>query len=201
MTPDATLFEAWRGGDRIAGDELFRRHFDGVFRFFRNKTDDAVAEELTQVTFTALVDATNRFEGRSSFRTFVFAVARNQLLMYLRKQYTEAKLFDPGSVSVADLDRSPSQWAVAREEQALLLRALRRLPLDHQIALELHYWEGMSTPEVARVLDVAVGTVRSRLTRAREKLTTIIEQLAKNPALAQSTLSGLDDWARALKDE
>ena len=121
--------------------------------------------------------------------------------MYLRKQYTEARLFDPESVSVADVDRSPSQWAVAREEQALLLRALRRLPLDHQIALELHYWEGMSTPDVARVLDVAVGTVRSRLTRAREKLTTVIEQLANNPALAQSTLSGLDDWARALKDE
>ena len=63
-----------------------------------------------------------------------------------------------------------SAEAAQHEEQRLLLEALRRIPLDLQIAIELHYWEGMSGPDLAQVLDIPEGTVRSRLRRAREPL-------------------------------
>lgn len=200
MEDDAKLLERWRAGDRLSGDALFQRHFEAVFRFFRNKTDDPTAEELTQSTFLAILKAADRYEGRSSFRTYVFAIARNQLLMYLRKQYNQGKVMDFGSVSVAELGESPSELMAGRQEQRLLLRALRHLPLEMQIVVELYYWEGLSTVEVAEVLELATGTVRSRLARARERLGEEVTRLAGDPKTAQSTVEGFETWARGLRD-
>src|SRR5690606_12989864 len=93
----------------------------------------------------------------------------------------------------------PPSHLDARHEQRLLLAALRHIPLDLQIALELHYWEGMAGPELAEVLGVPEGTVRSRLRRAKELLTERLGELADSPALLESTLSDLDGWARSLE--
>ena len=103
-------------------------------------------------------------------------------------------------MSVADLGASPGTLAQAREEQELLLLALRRIPIDFQIAVELYYWESLSTRELAEVLGVPEGTVRSRLARAREHLAREIEVLAASPQLRDSTMQGFDTWARSLKD-
>jgi len=197
---DTVLLRRWRDGDRLSGDRLFQRHFHGVFRFFRNKTDESAAEELTQSTFLAVLNAAERFAGRSSFRTYVFSIARNQLLMHLRKRYSHGKVMDFGSISVAELGVSPSEVLVGRQEQRLLLRALRHVPIAMQIVVELYYWEGLSTAEVAEVLEVAPGTVRSRLARARERISEEIERLAGDAAVAQSTVEGFETWARKLRD-
>ena len=76
---------------------------------------------------------------------------------------------------------------------------MRRLPVQMQIAIELYYWEGLSTVELAAVLDVAEGTARSRLARAREKLGEIIEELAASPEMAKRTTAKFEDWAASLK--
>jgi RNA polymerase sigma-70 factor (ECF subfamily) len=196
---DFDLLAAWQAGDRAAGDQLFSRHFSALFRFFRNKVDDALAEDLTQVTFLACVDGRDRFRGSASFRTYLFAIARNQLLMHFRKKGTRDKVVELGTHSVADLGASPATVANAKAEQKLLLQALRQIPVDFQIAIELYYWEGMSTKELAEVLDIPEGTVRSRLTRAREHLAKHIERLAGSPAVQHSTIGGLESWARSLQ--
>ncbi|MFO0633263.1 MAG: sigma-70 family RNA polymerase sigma factor [Nannocystaceae bacterium] len=79
---DLELLEAWRGGDAKAGNALFDRYFDAVFRFFRNKVADH-ADDLVQQTFLALVQARDRFRGDSSFRTYLFTAARSKLFNYL----------------------------------------------------------------------------------------------------------------------
>jgi RNA polymerase sigma-70 factor (ECF subfamily) len=196
---DFDLLAAWQQGDRGAGDQLFARHFSALFRFFRNKVDDTLAEDLTQVTFLACVDGRDAFRGSASFRTYLFAIARNQLLMHFRKKGTRDRVVELGTHSVADLGASPATVANAKAEQKLLLQALRAIPIDFQIAVELYYWEGMSTRELAEVLQIPEGTVRSRLARAREHLATQIDRLAASPQIQHSTIGGLESWARSLQ--
>jgi RNA polymerase sigma factor (sigma-70 family) len=203
MAEDSTdfdLLDAWRAGDRAAGDRLFERHFKGLFRFFRSKVDDAIAEDLTQTCFLACVDGKDAFRGSASFRTYLFSIARNQLYMHFRKRGRQDKVIEFVTASVADLGAGPGTIAAAKAEQKLLLQALRRIPVDFQIAVELYYWEGLSTRELAEVLDVPEGTVRSRLARAREHLAKQMHDLAQSPALAESTIGDFERWARSLKD-
>ena len=196
---DFALLEAWRGGDRQAGDDLFGRHFTGVYRFFRSKVDDVLAEDLTQATFLGCASGRDRFEKAASFRTYLFCIARNQLFMHFRKKGRADAIFDDKSVSVADLGASPRTLAAARQEQRLLLEALRRIPVDFQIAIELYYWEGLSTPELAAVLEIPEGTVRSRLTRAREHLARQIQTLAESSTQFETTMNDFEHWARSLR--
>ena len=200
--PDLELLEHWRGGDEAAGRDLFERHFNSIYRFFRAKIGEA-AEDLTQQTFMAAVKGRERFEGRASFRTYLFSIARFRLYNHVRDRGRRAKIEDPDGVgerSIIDhgLD-SPSAVIAAAEESRLLLRALRHLPLDLQIALELHYWEDLRVAEIAEVLDKPEGTIKRRLQRARAKLEETIRAMAEDPALADSTIGDIAGWAARLR--
>lgn len=198
MESDFELLEAWRSGDENAGRELFGRYFDSVYRFFRNKVDEA-AEDLTQQTFMGLVQSRDRFRGDASFRTYLFMIARKRLYSHLRKNRRE----DPvefRSTSIADLGLvSPSRAVAVRQEQQLLLQALRRLPIEMQVALELFYWEELTVTEIADVLETPVGTVKSRLQRARMRLDQVIASLSESDALLKSTMDNFDLWAKELQ--
>src|SRR5690606_25346041 len=109
------LLEAWRGGDRQAGEQLFERHFDAVARFFRNKVNQGI-DDLIQRTFLACVEGKDRFRGEASFRTFLFAVAHNVLSKHYRSQRRHGDRIDFGVTSVHDLAPSPSV-VVARHDE------------------------------------------------------------------------------------
>lgn len=195
---DIELLEAWRGGDRHAGSQLFERHFDSICRFFANKVSRDV-DDLVQKTFAACVEGKDRFRGQSTFRTYLFGVAHNVLRSSLRKRKREGDRFDLGVSSVFDLGLSPTVLVAKRKEQTLTLQALRRIPVDHQVVLELYYWEEMTAGELAEVLDVPEGTVRGRIRRAKVLLEEQLTTLADDDAILQSTISGLETWARALR--
>ena len=95
--------------------------------------------------FLACVDGKDRFRQLASFRTYLFSIARNHLFMHFRKRGRQERVMEFDTLSVADLGASPGTIAVQRDEQKLLLKALRRIPVDFQLAVELYYWEGMST--------------------------------------------------------
>ena len=199
---DAELLRQWKDGDEDAGNVLVRRHFSTVFRFFRGALSGNV-DDLTQGTFLACVEAADRWRGDSPFRAFLLGIARKQLLSHLRKQYRRDKVFDPEAQSVQHAVESglgsPSGVIAGRDSERLLLAALRRIPVDFQIAVELFYWEEMPLKEIATVLDVAPGTVKSRLGRAREMLRAAMAELATDPNVAQATVENLEHWARSLK--
>ncbi len=199
MDDDFAVLDAWRAGDRAAGDVLLRRHFDAMYRFFRNKVDHGV-DDLIQRTFTACIAAKDGFRKDASFRTYLFTVARNELYHHYERRQREAALFEPGSMSVEAMGTSPSAVVARQQEQRLLLRALRMLPLDLQVAIELFYWEQLSTAEIAEILDVPQGTAKSRLRRAREELESHIHRLAESPVLVESTLAAFDRWAASIRD-
>ena len=105
---------------------------------------------------------------------------------------------DSTSVSVADLQPSATAAIGQREEVRLLLAALRRIPVELQVLVELHYWEGLTTGEIAEVLGIPPGTVRTRLMRAREQLDAVMQRIAESPSLAHSTQSAFERWAAEL---
>jgi RNA polymerase sigma-70 factor (ECF subfamily) len=199
---DRELLSAWVGGDEDAGNELVRRHFSAVFRFFRSKIDDNV-DDLTQRTFLACVSSAPSFRGDASFRAWVLGIARKQLLLHLRTRYRRERVFDPGAQSIRDVEpamgTSPSGFVAERENEQLLLAALRRIPVDFQIAVELFYWEELQLTEIAEVLEIAVGTVKSRLGRARAMLREQIAALATSDDLRRATVDDLERWAKSLR--
>lgn len=167
---DLELLERWRAGDRQAGNQLVRRLFPLIRRYFVNKLP-ADYEDLVQETFARLVHARDEFRGDASFRTYVFRISRNVLAESLRRRYQRGRHFAPATSSIIDVTgRQPSSLMIEHESRCLLLEALRMQPLDDQDLLELYYWEGLSGPELAGVFEVCVPTVRSRLRAALGRL-------------------------------
>ncbi len=197
METDFDLLDAWREGDKRAGNALFERHFDGLFRFFRYKLPDK-AEDLVQQTLLSCVQAQPGFRKQSSFRTYLYTIARSKLYDALARRARDQAI-DFTTSSVVDLGESPSRVLARDQEQNLLVQALRRLPVQLQVILELKYFEHMTGPEIAEVLDVPEGTVRSRLRRAREQLQEAVQALAASPDQVESTMTRLDSWADAVR--
>jgi RNA polymerase sigma factor (sigma-70 family) len=194
---DYELLLAWRGEDAQAGNALVRRHFRSIFTFLRSKAPEHV-DELVQRTFLACVEARERIDENRSFRAYLFGIARRQLIYHYRRTRREGERFDPMLESVHDLAGTPSQVAALRQEQELVFEALRGLPLDLQITLELHYWEELTVKEVAAVLELPPGTVKSRLHRAREQLRTRLQQLGAPTEVLDSSIDHLQGLAGSL---
>ncbi len=197
MQDDVELLVAWREGDEVAGNLLFRRHFDAVYWFFRSKVADQ-AEDLTQDTWHAIVRNRDSLAEVRSFRAYLFTAARSKLYDALRARQRHGEL-DPLSQSLEDLGISPSEILGRHREQQLLVQALRKLPIEQQLLLELRYFEQMRGPELAAVLELPEATVRSRLRRALDKLRVVVEQLSDEPGLVHSTLTDLTRWAQELR--
>jgi RNA polymerase sigma-70 factor (ECF subfamily) len=194
---DYALLRAWRDDDAAAGNALVKRHFAPLFRFLRGKVPDHV-DELVQHTFLACVEAVDRIDEQRSFRAYLFGIARRQLIYHYRRLRRDGERFDPMLESVCDVAGSPSQVAAARQEQQQVLEALSRLPFDLQCTLELHYWEGMTVGEVAHVLDVPAGTVKSRLHRARNLLRDALASLGAPAEVTDASVEHLQGLGTSL---
>ena len=182
MNDDLDLLLAWRNGDDQAGNTLARRHFQGIYAFFRTKAEDA-AEDLTQQTFLHAVRARDRVDARGGFRAYLFGIARHRLLHHFdatRARRDATLLADPGT--------SPSKGARRDERSARILDALALLELDERLAIELTYWHELSATEVAQVLEIPVGTVKSRIRRARAGLRRALEDRGLSADDAQTTV-------------
>jgi RNA polymerase sigma factor (sigma-70 family) len=194
---DAELLTEWRAGQPSAGGELFARHAPAIARFFRNKVS-APVEDLVQQTFLALLEGQHRLDDPEKTRAYLFGIAHNVLRGHLR-HLTRDRQFDDAVSSLAELDPSPSSAFAHKREQQLLLLALRRIPVQHQVALELYYWEGLETPAIAEVLGISASAMRSRMVKARELLGVALAQIAGSEHELRSTLEGLDDWAAGIR--
>lgn len=195
---DLGLLDRWCGGDEAAGSALFRRHFPSIYRFFEHKVEGD-ADELVQETFLACLHARDRFRRQSSFRTYLFAIARHTLYAYWRRRRVRGDAVDFDEVSIAALSTSAGTRLARGQEHARLLEALRALPAEQQLLLELHYWEDLDGEQLAEVFDIAEPTSRSRLFRARQALRTQLDATAAEAAPSARSDEALDAWARALR--
>lgn len=189
---DNDLLVAWKQGDGAAFEELTRRHYVSIRRFFDLRVP-GVADDLTQQTFLGALEAASRFRGDASFRTFLFAIAHKQLLRRLRER--------PPGVERFGVDEAPtslSMVAVRQQEHQFLLMALAQLPLELQLVTELYYWENLRTAEIGEALSLNPSTVAGRLARARELLGENITQMTRPGPLRDRLLRDLEQISRAL---
>jgi RNA polymerase sigma-70 factor (ECF subfamily) len=198
---DVELLDAWKAGDTRAGAALFERHYPGVLRFFHNKAGEQ-GKDLIQRTFLRCLEARDRILPGSSFRAYLFGVARNVLLEHFRGLKRDGERLDEMQSTVQDMapGPTPSSLLARKREVRLLLAALRKIPIELQIALELFYWEGMPAGEIAVAFGLPEGTVRTRLRRARQLLEQEIAATAASPLELQSTMNGLAGWVAAVRD-
>lgn len=188
---DMALLDRWCAGDAAAGNRLFKQHFAAVYRFFERKTDQD-ADDLAQETFLHCVKSRETFRRQSTFRTYLLAIARFVLFGHWRKHATNRATIDFEEVSIASLSTTAGSKLVRNEDHAWLLAALRLLPLDQQLLLELYYWEDLDREQLAEVFDVEPATIGTRLFRARQALQTLLGG-AHRPVVDDAKL---DDWAR-----
>ncbi|MEM7151309.1 MAG: sigma-70 family RNA polymerase sigma factor [Myxococcota bacterium] len=198
-TADHALALAWKAGDRAAADQLFERYYEPVARFFCNKAGEA-ADDLVQKTFLACLEGIERLQRPEDFRRYLFGVAYRLLCRHYRSLRRTPPQVDFDEVTALDLDPSPSRVVARRREQRLILEGLRRLPLNQQVVLELHYWEGMRGSDIAQVLDIPLGTAKTWLLRGRKALAKALGSIAADHRVLESTLSNLEGWARALRE-
>jgi RNA polymerase sigma-70 factor (ECF subfamily) len=195
MIDDAALFEAWRGGERAAGEELIARHVEPLKRFFAAKVPQH-ADDLVQRTLLVCAEAKTSYRGDGTFRAFLFGVARNVLYEHFRAQARDGGgKIDFNQSSLMDLAPGVATITTKRAEHRVLFAALRELPMDLQLILELHYWEEMSVDELAAEFAIPPGTVKSRMHRARGLLADIIPRVAATPEETQSARAILQTWS------
>lgn len=198
---DAELLAAWAAGDAEAGNALVARHFDAIYGFFRTKLGGDI-DDLIQRTFLAVLRTHDRVRDPDAFRRYLFAIARNELYGELRRRMGNPAIA-VGSSSLDALAQSTNPTPVSqiadKAEQVLLLRALRRLPLDDQITLELFYWKGLGAAEIGAVFEQTASSIRTRLQRARAKLEQLIRELSSDARLVESTIDGFERWTASLQ--
>jgi RNA polymerase sigma-70 factor, ECF subfamily len=196
---DGELLERWRDGDLACGEALFDRYYDVVDRFFINKVTGAV-QDLVQETFARCVASRDRIRDNEHVRFYIFGIAYNVLRDHIRDRYRGGQALDVGEESMRALEPGPVTLVVQRREHRLLLEALRSIPLDDQVILELHYWEKLTTDEIAQALAIPAGTARGRLQRARDRLAEAMHRLIESPEPLASTVARLEDWAKECRE-
>lgn len=164
---------AAQGGDRRALETLLRGQYDRVFAVCRRLAgNDADAADATQEALISVVKGLGRFDGTSRFSTWVYRIAVNRTLDELRRRKRRGFVADIDSVVVS---LPSSEGAVV--DRVDVDTALLQLPVDFRAAVVLRDLCGLDYAEIANVLSIPPGTVRSRIARARAAL-------AGNPALA-----------------
>jgi RNA polymerase sigma-70 factor, ECF subfamily len=177
---DAGLLRQISRGDEDAMAAFYREHGRVVFAQALLVTGERVlAEEIVQDTMLAVWRGAGSFRGESSARSWVIAIARRQTRDRLRGR----RLRVVGDAFLADQPASgpgPEVLALDRAELAEVRGAIRELTPAHREVLGLAFGSGLSLPEVAAVLEIPVGTVKSRLTAARTALNGILEGKGQN---------------------
>lgn len=199
---DLDLLAGWRDGDRGMGSVLYRRYADPIAAFFRrNVHDRGHVEDLTQDTFLALRESTVPIESVSGY---LFRIAFFKFTRYLRKRRGLPELGGEGDdldQVAADIVPDPEYYTEQRMETRLLLRAIRRLAFIHQQVLELHFWAEKTGPEIAGILGIPEGTVRSRLRLAERNLDAKLKELATTDEALRTTTTSLETWRARLHAE
>ncbi len=172
---DAELADAARRGDRHALERLLERHAERVHRICRRVlVDPEDARDATQEALIAIARGIGRYDGRAQFTTWMYRVATNAALDEARRRQRRPQPVDMAS----DRAVAPQDVAGTVTDRLVVEAALAALAPDFRATIALRELAGLDYAEIARVLDIPIGTVRSRIARARAMLA---ETLGNNP--------------------
>src|SRR5688572_23136533 len=180
---DSEFVDRLRNGDADAFDTLITRYSGDIYSLlYRMTGDPEEAGDLTQETFLSALKSIRSFRGESELKTWLFRIAvnhsRNKVRWWKRRKRNETISLDKeiadGTLTVADTladtGESPEEAVLRLERRRQLMAALNGLPEMFREVVVLCDIEGLAYEEIARVLSINVGTVKSRLARGREQL-------------------------------
>ncbi|MEY3806037.1 MAG: hypothetical protein RIR69_849 [Actinomycetota bacterium] len=166
---DFTVKRAQKG-DKGAIDALLRAHYNTVHAVcHRIVINSADADDATQMALIAIVRALPRFDRRSSVSTWIYRIATNAALDELRRIKRR-----PVPVDDTVLENTTLESTSTIDDQMLITSALRQIPEEYRVVLVLRHIADLDYEEIAAIVEVPVGTVRSRLARGRAQLTEIV---------------------------
>lgn len=170
---DESLVLAWRAGNRSAGAEVFLRYEPTVRRFLERRLGRDSGDEIQDV-WAALAAGIHRFEGRSTFRTFMFALANN----HVREVFRRRKRCRRVGALIGDVPderrRAAPEVCESMRAAEALAAGLSRLPPALQHLVAQYYFEGRTAGEIGRLHEIPEDTARSRLRRAKALLRTYL---------------------------
>lgn len=179
--PQADLVRRAQAGDLDAFQQLFEKYQRGVYNIiFQMVRSDADAADLTQDVFVRVWKSLPRLEAPEAFVSWLYRIATNLSRNWIRDntRVRQESLDQPignaeeeGSArEVADPTGDPATITQTRSMQEVVQRAIQGLSEDHRLVVTLHHLEGRSVEEIADIMKCSVGTVKSRLSRARDAL-------------------------------
>jgi RNA polymerase sigma-70 factor (ECF subfamily) len=178
---DSALVAGLRAGDECAYELLIQRFEQPIFNLVSRLVDDpADAADVAQEVFLKVFRKVSGFRSESSLKTWIYRIAvneaRNQRRWFIRHRGKEIGLEPAESDAqgpqdwLSDPGRSPYQTALDQETHALIESALQKVSPNYRAAVVLREVEGLSYEEISEVLEVSLGTVKSRILRGRESL-------------------------------
>lgn len=184
MKDDRQLVAQAQRGDPEAFAQLVGRYQKMVYNLALGKTGSHHdAEEVTQTAFLKAWQSIRSFQGKAAFSSWLYRLTANAAIDLLRQRRGPAlSLDDPGLPPLAGRDPGPEEASLAAERRRLLWQAIDRLPEAQRTPLILREMEGLSYREIAQVLELEEGTVKSRLARAR----LLLRQLLAENGLAET---------------
>ncbi len=186
---EAELVRRARHGDLGAYDDLVRRYQERIYATIYHMTSNHEdANDLAQEAFIKAFQALRSFKGGSSFYTWVYRIAVNKTINFLKQRKNKAQLslddldfnaeHDPDLVALIS-EKTPRREANLSELQEKLNAAMQRLSEPHRLVVTLHDVQGLSHEEIADIMDCNIGTVRSRLFYARQQLQAYLSDYLK----------------------
>lgn len=184
--PDNILIEKAQNGDRSALNELIRKHQERAYQYaYRLTRNSEVASDVVADAFVRINNALKNFKGNSAFTTWMYRIITNCYLDQRKREKGKGNVSLDSGFQVDDEDvtrdvedpgRTPDELVERNQREALLHRALAKLP-DHQRSMIVMYHaEQLAYEEIAEALDLPIGTVKSRLNRARLSLRELLAQ-------------------------
>jgi len=186
---DLALVQRAQQGDEAAYSELVKRYQERVYATIYHMTaNHEDAADLAQETFIKGYTALKSFKGDSSFYTWVYRIAVNKTINFLKQRKNKSHLSlndldlnaenDPDLVALVS-DKTPRREAGLSELQERLSAALLKLSPPHRLVVTLHDVQGLPHEEIANIMDCNIGTVRSRLFYARQQLQAYLSDYLK----------------------
>jgi len=183
------LVKRARQGDLAAYDELVRRYQERIYATVYHMTSNHEdANDLAQEAFIKAFQALKSFKGGSSFYTWVYRIAVNKTINFLKQRRNKAQIslndldfnaeHDPELVALIS-EKTPRREINLSELQERLNMAMQKLSEPHRLVVTLHDVQGLSHEEIAEIMDCNIGTVRSRLFYARQQLQAYLSDYLK----------------------
>jgi RNA polymerase sigma-70 factor, ECF subfamily len=171
---DDILIGRIASGDQLAMRTLYARHRVPLYRWLKRIVrDETVAEDLLGEVFLDVWRQAGKFEARASVSTWLLAIARHKALSAMRRR-VDAALDDEIIAKVADPADDPETALCNKDREELLRRSLARLSLEHGEVIDLVYYHGKSVAEVADIIGIPEGTIKTRMFHARRKLAELV---------------------------